>query len=515
MIALDGRGNRLLVGRRGGRRRALCTPPARQRRDVVEDLDGVRGVGAEQQVTRSRNRVEGVENLPGGLWAATGALPGHPGQQVGRRSILLVSDGEPTCKPDPCTVARELAKQGIDLEIDVVGLDVNSAARSKLQCIAHAGHGVYYDVDNPKDLVKSVQKVATRAARPYEEIGKPVTGGNTSLTPAPIGNGDWLHHTNGHQDRFYTITRTMKNSTLHFSAVIRSPDLDPFNEVYLTTAGGQQCDASGNVTQQGRYQLLSTAVLAGPLDAFGQVGRSGDPCLIADTLLARVHYTGETAGVPVEIRVLELPEVRNIDGLPDPAKKPIWATPTTLSSPKQVRGGTSFNDASTLASGSYTDDIVQGETLTYHVQLDWGQRLDAKVAFAELDDAHRGAALGNPLVRVAVFSPARVPRVPKMVGTIPRRRPFSRRGPTSPPPPGRSTSATRERATQALPGSDVAGTYTIVMFLAKQPFCAILGRTDVLGRHIGRRWLPDRSGTGRPGRAGVARRRRPGVVAAA
>ncbi|WP_152691164.1 VWA domain-containing protein, partial [Jiangella alkaliphila] len=43
----------------------------------------------------------------------------------GPRTIVLVSDGEPTCEPDPCTVATELAGAGVDVRIDVVGLDVD------------------------------------------------------------------------------------------------------------------------------------------------------------------------------------------------------------------------------------------------------------------------------------------------------------------------------------------------------------------------------------------------------
>lgn len=388
---------------------------------------------------------------------------------AGRRSILLVSDGEPTCKPDPCTVARELAKQGIDLEIDVVGLDVNSAARSKLQCIAHAGHGVYYDVDNSKDLVKSVEKVATRAARPYEEIGKPVNGGNTSITPAPIGNGDWLDHTNGHEDRYYKITRTRKNSTVHFSAVIRSPDGDPSNTISLSTADGQQCDASAGLTQE-PYQLLSTAVLAGPLDAVGDVVSPDDPCLTADTMLAKVHSSEEMAGVPIEIRVLELPEVRNIDALPEPVKKPIWTAPPMSSTPKQVRGGTSFNDAPTLTPGSYTDDIVQGETLTYRVHLDWGQQINAKATFAELDDAHRGAAFGTPLARIEAFSPARVPASSEEGGDDNAQAAFfghsgTHLATTSGPVNFRNSGA----SDNGIAGADVDGTYTVVVFLSKEP----------------------------------------------
>ena len=47
----------------------------------------------------------------------------------GPRSIVLVSDGEPTCPPDPCKVARQISKDGVDVRIDVVGLDVSGNMR--------------------------------------------------------------------------------------------------------------------------------------------------------------------------------------------------------------------------------------------------------------------------------------------------------------------------------------------------------------------------------------------------
>ncbi len=63
--------------------------------------------------------------------AARDLGPAAAGEQ---RTIVLLSDGEPTCAPDPCKVARDLTRQGIDLSINVVGLDVSGPARKALQC---------------------------------------------------------------------------------------------------------------------------------------------------------------------------------------------------------------------------------------------------------------------------------------------------------------------------------------------------------------------------------------------
>ena len=83
----------------------------------------------------------------------------------GKRTIVLLSDGEPTCAPDPCQVARTLRRQGVDLTVNVVGLDVSGAARRALQCIARAGGGTYYDVSDPDELAGSLVSVSVRSSQ--------------------------------------------------------------------------------------------------------------------------------------------------------------------------------------------------------------------------------------------------------------------------------------------------------------------------------------------------------------
>jgi Ca-activated chloride channel homolog len=392
---------------------------------------------------------------------------GHDLGTAGKRSIVLVSDGEPTCAPDPCKVARQLVGRGIDLKIDVVGLDVGSQARAALQCVAAAGHGTYYDVTDSRDFVSSLQKVATRAARPFTTIGRPVSGGDASTTAPTITNGDWLDRTNGASDRFYIVRRTQSGSTVHFSAAFRDPDTTVFNTVALTTPAGDSCGASGAVEQLATNTLVSAAATAGPIDTFGDF-TPHSPCATATTLIAKVTYSGDTRGVPIEIRVTELPGVDNATSLPRPVEEPHWVAPPSGAS-RPVHGGTSFDDAPVLAGGSYSDDIVQGETLTYQVDLDWGQQLTAEVGLPALSDQRAAAATGSPLAKLSVFSPARTPasatsvdshfpgkfltRYPQVLGTV------------SGPVAFLNTSSTDP----AIGGADVAGRYTVTVFLGHKP----------------------------------------------
>ena len=143
----------------------------------------------------------------------------------GQRTIVLVSDGESTCSPDPCKVAAQLADDGIQLRIDVVGLDVSGKARDQLQCIAGSGNGTYYDAQDADDLVSALDTLATRAARPYESIGKKITGSQKASSAPKISAGDWRDTLGGagseNRELFYKLSEFDPKSTLHISATRR------------------------------------------------------------------------------------------------------------------------------------------------------------------------------------------------------------------------------------------------------------------------------------------------------
>ena len=112
-----------------------------------------------------------------------------------RRTIVLLSDGEPTCAPDPCTVARQLRDRGIDLRINVVGLDVAGKARQGLQCIARSGGGRYFDADSAEDLADSMVQVSVRGLREFSVTGERVTAGTSTADPTSLEPGDYVDTT--------------------------------------------------------------------------------------------------------------------------------------------------------------------------------------------------------------------------------------------------------------------------------------------------------------------------------
>jgi Mg-chelatase subunit ChlD len=81
--------------------------------------------------------------------------------KTGTKTIILVSDGEETCKADPCAVAAELKKAEIDLKVHVIGFGiVNASAKKQLTCIAESTGGTYTDAGNADDLKTTLTNVA-------------------------------------------------------------------------------------------------------------------------------------------------------------------------------------------------------------------------------------------------------------------------------------------------------------------------------------------------------------------
>ncbi|WP_340537409.1 vWA domain-containing protein [Nocardioides sp. GXZ039] len=320
--------------------------------------------------------------------------------ETGRRTIVLVSDGEPTCEPDPCDVARELSRQGIDLHIDVVGLDVDDAARRKLTCIADAGNGTYYDASNRTELRDSLSAVSRRAARPYTPVGRVVTGAADPASAPVITAGDWLDPTTPPaKDTYYAVERSAEGSTLIAGAAYRvaaEGGVDNL-DVSLETEGGSTCSIGNGVGDQGG--LASAAASVTPYT-------SDEDCLTASRLLLHIEYLGNPPQTPTEIRVTELHPVEDLETLPEASTSTAWIQPPATGRRTEVSGGVSFLDAEQLTPGSYRGTIVPGELLTFSVDADWGQQVAVSARYPALRGESAEVADGTTTA-AGIYAPSR------------------------------------------------------------------------------------------------------------
>ena len=304
---------------------------------------------------------------------------------TGKRVLVLISDGEESCAGDPCPTARKLAKSGVDLQFNAIGLSVGSKARQQLQCIADAGDGSYYDASEASELSEAIRKLTQRALRPLQFTGTPVTGTPDEADAPPVTVGQYLDRYDASETkRFYTINRTPGSTVTVSTASIIKPwglgGIDGWT-LELETQSGERCGvSSAGGESRGRVEVVAGGVTSySPSTSSPSSGP--DPCATEPLLLSlsRQSYADDNRIVPVEIRITEEPAITNLASLPaglieyDGKAKAVKATGAT----KPTVGGSSFSNAADLTPGRWTDTVTVGETVLYRVRLEPGQRLRA------------------------------------------------------------------------------------------------------------------------------------------
>lgn len=72
-------------------------------------------------------------------------------------TVILISDGLDTCGTDPCAVVRQAAAAQADVLVHVVGFGIEEGDLSSLECIAQAGHGLFFDARDGKALAAALE----------------------------------------------------------------------------------------------------------------------------------------------------------------------------------------------------------------------------------------------------------------------------------------------------------------------------------------------------------------------
>lgn len=291
----------------------------------------------------------------------------------GKRTILLVSDGEETCDADPCATAATLAEGDVEVKIDVVGLAVSGRTRDQLRCVAERGNGSYYDADSADDLTDSLDKLATRAFRPFRLTGTPVAGAADRADAPELGPGQYLDTFPGREEPLlYRLPRSASGTTLRAGITTRPAGTVATAAVRLRTADDAEC---GNGLAQAIAIGGSSPLVAGETDSWRRSG--GDACSTEDELLVEVvSYAEELTGTPFELVLSEEPPVADVAGLPPADQEVRWQrTPAPATAQTPPVPGSSISDAPTLEPGRYRTTILTGESQVFAVDADWGQRV--------------------------------------------------------------------------------------------------------------------------------------------
>lgn len=345
----------------------------------------------------------GETPIPAALRAAAADLGGE-----GHRSIVLVSDGESTCDPDPCQVAKEITAQGIDLKVDVVGLSVSGKARRQLRCIAANGGGAYYDADDAGDITESLTDAAQRATRPFGFTGTPVEGTVDVATAPVVATGQYLDKVPASGTRYYRFERSAPATTLHLGAVFQGEAEDLVSTLFakilveedgdLRECGSALLQGVSAVSPSGLINDATTSAKSDPEDA----------CNTADELVLSVEpsHSDAIGGKPLQLMVYEEPAVSQdaLADLPPEADDPGWTEPTAADPQDGPLPGDTLESAPVVTPGSYRFDVNPGENQVVGVPVGWGQHVVARFD-ARLTDAIRSNWGADAGIDLEVISP--------------------------------------------------------------------------------------------------------------
>ncbi|MBT2438944.1 VWA domain-containing protein [Streptomyces sp. ISL-36] len=341
------------------------------------------------------------------------------GGAIGTRTILLISDGEDSCgTPEPCEVAAELAKDGIGLRIDTVGFQVKGAARQQLECIAEAGNGRYYDAPDADALARQLQRASQLSADGYRLRGERVEGTATSDRAPGLVPGQYLDTIGPGEKRYYAADLDDR-STVNFAATaVPQPGSTVDTVDKLTTslvhASGTGSEGTCTTDSQIFHQDEGAAPLTSTI-ARVPTEKRWSTCDEADRYWFVVERTSkpesDASRWPLEL-VLGVEKPLPAGTTPAQSEPEYGAggkdavLPT--GDPKDVRGGTGFNDAREIGEGVWRDRLLPAQTLWYRVPVGWGQQLRYDVEFAN-EPTVDGASSVTSYGATQVYTPARHP----------------------------------------------------------------------------------------------------------
>ncbi|MYW43907.1 VWA domain-containing protein [Streptomyces sp. SID486] len=223
---------------------------------------------------------------------------------TGTRRIVLISDGEDTCRPlDPCEVAREIAAKGIGLTIDTLGLVPDAKTRAQLSCIADATGGTYTDVRHKEELSDRVGQLVDRAADPV--VTPVATHGADRCEKAPtLKSGLYTDRAEFGRQRWYRVDVEPGRELRASVSVADDRAVDPDYGVLLraVTLHGREI-VRGEAAGTGRTDVISTGLRYPKADSDDDTATPETVCLQVTQSFSAASGVKTTPGLPLELTV--------------------------------------------------------------------------------------------------------------------------------------------------------------------------------------------------------------------
>lgn len=110
----------------------------------------------------------------------------------GRKSIVLITDGEETCDGDPAAVIEKLRSGGLDVQVSIVGFAIDDVdLKATFERWAEIGGGSYFDANSAEDLARSLRQVISGPFEVMDQDGRVVAEGIAGGAPVTVAAGSY------------------------------------------------------------------------------------------------------------------------------------------------------------------------------------------------------------------------------------------------------------------------------------------------------------------------------------
>ncbi len=126
------------------------------------------------------------------LAATLAQVAGDLGGSAGPKIIVLVTDGQESCKGNPAQAIRDLVAQGLDVHVNIVGFAIDDAKlKAQLQEWAAVGNGQAFDAQGRDDLAAGIATALRAPFNVYDEDGRLVASGLVGGDRVPLPPGHY------------------------------------------------------------------------------------------------------------------------------------------------------------------------------------------------------------------------------------------------------------------------------------------------------------------------------------
>lgn len=107
----------------------------------------------------------------------------------GDTTLIVLTDGNEQCRGNPVAEVRKLQRQGVDVNLHVIGFDVDKESHSQLKEIADAGSGQFHQASDANELVTALRTSLGARFEVRDATGKVVARGVTGAKQLQLNEG--------------------------------------------------------------------------------------------------------------------------------------------------------------------------------------------------------------------------------------------------------------------------------------------------------------------------------------